>query len=124
LFVVLILFSVLQYLGFKHQKCGFCCFFLCLGLWGVGLGVFCGLFWFFLIPSKTIDFHNFESSRGWLPISSEMFFRERFVNGERNVFLIPLYSLQPQEVLVLPNSKLCSFIVLRKFTATRIFFFL
>lgn len=125
-FIVLILLSMLQYLGFKQQiNVDFASFFLCLGFGFFGLfwGFFGGVVWVFsLMPSKTIYFQNFESSsRGWLPVFNEMFFRERFVNGERNVFIIPLYSLQPQEILVLPNNKLYSFIVLRKFTATRIF---
>lgn len=109
-FVVLILFPMLQYLSFKQQiNVDFASFFAFL------------LFFF----SKTIYFQNFESSsRGWLPVFNEMLFRERFVNGEKNVFIIPLYSLQPQEILVLLNNKLYSFIVSRKFTATRIIFLL
>lgn len=80
----------------------------------------------FCLSLNTLQTHVFiqdleSSGRGWVPVCNEMFFRERFVNGERNVFIILLCSLWPQEMLVLHNT-LHSFIVLRKFTATRIYF--
>lgn len=97
-------------------------FFSVCVFWGGCFGL--GFFVFFKYPPKPFIFRilNHQADGGF-PVFNEMFFRERFVNGERNVFIIPLYSLQPPETLVLPNNKLYSFIVLRKFTATRIFFF-
>lgn len=74
------------------------------------------------ILQNHLFFCDLESSgKGWVPVFNELFFRERLVNGERNVFIILLCSLWPQEMLVLHNM-LHSFIVLRKFTATRIYF--